>query len=317
MDLKTLNILIDGSLMPRICDFGLSARDDGITHQNNIGTAAIMAPELHRSQPFNHSVDIYSLGMILWEMATGKEPFEGMEPMQIIISVMTKNERPPIPDDMPKPLVSLITRCWDELPHRRPSAHDVFLAFSSHMVAFQGSVKSSLKCFFSTFFPKTPRKTKLSIFKESIRNLSKSEFVFDVPVIPQDVLISALKDQTSTLFPTALDFLEEHIEAALQLGDQLWPLLLPLMTNSRVTKIGVECARHQNVLQKLTTHPNLHLFINENSLDFFLMIVTYLPEMFNSMMIMHTQVLLLKSVGEARNKAVILLLKAVEFTADP
>ena len=67
----------------KICDFGLARlRDASIYMTSHVGTVHWMAPEVLNSQKYNERADIYSLGIIIWELFTGKCPYEKMNQIE-------------------------------------------------------------------------------------------------------------------------------------------------------------------------------------------------------------------------------------------
>lgn len=115
-DLKPSNIMIDKEGNVRIMDFGIarSLKTKGITGQGvMIGTPEYMSPEQVESKEIDFRSDIYSLGVILYEMVTGKMPFEGDTPLSIAMKHKSESPRDPkklktqIPDD----LNQLILKC--------------------------------------------------------------------------------------------------------------------------------------------------------------------------------------------------------------
>lgn len=83
-----------------------------------------MPPELLRDGIIGKFTDIYSFGILLWEMSTSDIPFMNTDYDDIIVQVM-QNKRPVIPDDMPASLKSLLEACWKHSYKERPSINEI------------------------------------------------------------------------------------------------------------------------------------------------------------------------------------------------
>ncbi|XP_054815943.1 probable serine/threonine-protein kinase SIS8 isoform X2 [Prosopis cineraria] len=122
-DLKSANCLVNKHWTVKICDFGLSRimTDSPMKDSSSAGTPEWMAPELIRNEPFTEKCDIFSLGVIMWELCTLDRPWEGVPPERVIYTVANEGSRLEIPEG---PLGRLISDCWTE-PHKRPSCEDI------------------------------------------------------------------------------------------------------------------------------------------------------------------------------------------------
>jgi serine/threonine protein kinase len=127
-DLKSLNVLLDGRRRGRVCDFGLIRLKSSDPMTGMVGTSNWMAPEVLLSSPFyDEKVDVFSFGVVLWELLTGKHPYSGEEHSQLtlIVEVTEHEKRPEIPESCTPGLRRLIERCWQTESARRPSFHEI------------------------------------------------------------------------------------------------------------------------------------------------------------------------------------------------
>ncbi|MGO9275588.1 MAG: protein kinase domain-containing protein [Terriglobia bacterium] len=134
-DLKPQNVLIDKADNIYVSDFGLAKSLEvgavGMTRTGDLlGTPRYMAPEQALRKPVDHRADIYSLGLIIYEMATGRVPFTGDSAIQVML--MRINEKPKSPKefnpDLPDYLVRIIMRCLEKEPERRYQSANEILA---------------------------------------------------------------------------------------------------------------------------------------------------------------------------------------------
>jgi hypothetical protein len=124
-DLKSSNLLVDSSYRVKIGDFGLakSIRYLALCQPmtGNCGTPQYMAPEVLASAPYGAGADVFSFGVLLWELLAEALPYAGIEPARVITAVLHMNERPPLDPRWHPELVSLLRDCWDRNPARRPT----------------------------------------------------------------------------------------------------------------------------------------------------------------------------------------------------
>ena len=138
-DLKPNNILMDERNHPYVADFGLAKFTEGkleLTNTMMTGTAAYMAPEIARLGKSTKRSDLYALGIMLFEMLTGKQPYQGKTPYK----VLSAHVHEPIPKirelrpDLPEALQPVIDKALAKEPADRfASAHELASALKAAM----------------------------------------------------------------------------------------------------------------------------------------------------------------------------------------
>lgn len=126
-DIKSVNLLVDEHFIVKVADFGLSKAIPADKTQTNtrIGTLNWLAPEvLAESAPYTKKADVFSFGMVLWEMVTGETPFHGKTPLQVVRALDT-GKRPEIPDTVHPTFAQLIRECWAQDMNARPTFNEI------------------------------------------------------------------------------------------------------------------------------------------------------------------------------------------------
>lgn len=125
-DVKSANFLVAKDWTVKVADFGISRVLDSEDEmrQTFCGTLAYCAPEILLRQPYTLRVDVFSFGIVMWEVLTRKEPFVGVPPAALLDAVAKTGRRPPIDaatlERFPK-YCDLLVRCLFPNPDMRPT----------------------------------------------------------------------------------------------------------------------------------------------------------------------------------------------------
>lgn len=132
-DLKPDNIRFDVRGDVKIFDFGLARelnddlrQSDGLYKMTgDTGSILFMAPEVALEKPYNETVDVYSFGVLLWQLLKSEEPYHGFTYNMIMKSVVRGGCRPKIDPKWQKDISNLMSKCWSAKISTRPSMEEV------------------------------------------------------------------------------------------------------------------------------------------------------------------------------------------------
>ncbi|GBC02165.1 hypothetical protein RclHR1_04490011 [Rhizophagus clarus] len=109
-----------------ISDMGLCRKIDDIDEKNIYGVIPYVAPEVLKGNPYTQAADIYSFGMIMYVVATGRQPFDDRAHDEILVLNICNGTRPEINKQItPTCYIDLMKKCWDSNPENRPFTIDV------------------------------------------------------------------------------------------------------------------------------------------------------------------------------------------------
>ncbi|PRP78217.1 serine/threonine-protein kinase CTR1-like [Planoprotostelium fungivorum] len=125
-DLATRNILLSSDLVCKVSDFGLSReQQEGVDVSkttSTVGPLKWMAPEAIRSQQYSTQSDVYSFGIVIWEILNEQEPYPGVTSMEAAISVVNDGLRPHLEEQAElQDLNKMMRACWQSEPGKRPT----------------------------------------------------------------------------------------------------------------------------------------------------------------------------------------------------
>ncbi|RIB25817.1 kinase-like domain-containing protein [Gigaspora rosea] len=143
-DLHFENILVNEGIM-KIADFGLSTNLNEMSEAQCIdyknasydcGMPAYIDPQYFENPKygFTKKSDIYSLGVILWEISSGKPPYQSFTSIDAIAVYIFQGKRETPIEGTPQKYINIYTECWDEDPHLRPDSMSVLKALDLFLI---------------------------------------------------------------------------------------------------------------------------------------------------------------------------------------
>ncbi|EXX56655.1 Frk1p [Rhizophagus irregularis DAOM 197198w] len=142
-----VNNLNDNSIY--VSDMGLCGKADDVNQNNIYGVMPYVAPEVLKGKPYTQAADIYSFGMIMYFVGTGKQPFSDCAHDKILALKICNGIRPEINEsEAPKCFIDLMKKCWDSNPGNRPKITEIlelidlyFCSYKYDKFAFKRIVK--------------------------------------------------------------------------------------------------------------------------------------------------------------------------------
>ncbi|OHT02315.1 TKL family protein kinase [Tritrichomonas foetus] len=341
-DLKTQNVLLDDNNVPVICDFGSSRIEVEGAMTSSFGTPNYMAPEFIQGEEYTLSADVYSFGLILWEMLTGEVPFAGLESAQVIYNVVIQQQRPIIPENTPIYLQKLIESCWAHNPHERPTFSQIIPLFEDGTIEFPGCDQEKYQTLLKQVAPQLKIRRRhsdpslLSSNDEAFNNIPlsredrniRSFAMFSAKSLATPVLnmandyLLALNSTNMKKVRQSLDFFYSVANDKGLLSINFWPSFLQFFQNNHpqeIQKMAViivkKLASTYETLTMISNVDDLQKYFRPELLDLFLYIVNYCPNVINRQIV--NKILQLMENSKYSYKAIVLVCRIVQHSPNP
>jgi serine/threonine protein kinase len=124
-DIKPANVLLSGKVSSgqfdvKVTDFGVATDTNSVEDRTaETGTYRWMAPEVIRHEAYSQTADVYSFSILMWQLLTREDPFEGKSQIEAAAAVAMESARPPFHAETPDSIVRLIQACWSDDPRKR------------------------------------------------------------------------------------------------------------------------------------------------------------------------------------------------------
>jgi serine/threonine protein kinase len=141
-DIKPANILISYDTDIKITDFGLAVQEDrtNTTQLIGVGSPAYMSPEQIKEKTLNHQTDIYSLGVVMYQMLTGRLPFVANNNAGLTYMILNEEPEPPraVRPEIPEPLERIVLKAMQK---KLSDRYQTWLEFAKDLTGVTGSLK--------------------------------------------------------------------------------------------------------------------------------------------------------------------------------
>ncbi len=151
-DIKPANIMLESETDIKVTDFGAAAlQSDQSTQVTGVGSPAYMSPEQVREEKLTHQTDIYSLGVVMYKLLTGKLPFDASNNSSMIYNIINIEPSPPskFRPDIPAEMDEIVQRAMAKDPAKRYQSWDKFandlVGFSTNIVPSQDKIQDTEK----------------------------------------------------------------------------------------------------------------------------------------------------------------------------
>ncbi|VDK18048.1 unnamed protein product [Anisakis simplex] len=137
-DLKSKNVVLTSERVCKLCDFGASKNSvHSVTSTSLNGTIPWMSPEQIKRDRISTATDVWSYGVILWEMITRKMPYKGLPELTVFGSIANNGSTLVIPEDCPAAFKRLMQNCWIMEPENRYNMRQVISALNDMQMEMQ------------------------------------------------------------------------------------------------------------------------------------------------------------------------------------
>lgn len=173
-DLKTSNILMDKDLNPKITDFGYARNNLSLCMTNQVGTKYYMAPEVILGNSYGFKADVFSFGMILYELYSGKHPYSWLNEKDVMDAIIN-NEHLRFHYEISQSLKKLIADCIETDQNKRPSFEEILKRMIDENISFNGASEKDVREYYEM--------KKDSIESEKLEMNHSSSLIFDSQII--------------------------------------------------------------------------------------------------------------------------------------
>ena len=343
-DLKSQNVLIDERKLPVICDFGSSKYlNKQQTLNAQAGTPNYMAPEFLQNEPYDEKIDIYSYGVLLWEIITHQNPFDGLAWAQILCLVVVDKKRLPIPEECSPELTALINTCWDTDPKKRPSFDMILKEFTDGNLILPGASKKGVMSYIKGFQNRKKIENRKGTGSVTLSDNTTTDFnILLLNSTPNKSMNYLLKTtipahqlrQTAISHLTALSvnsqvqqqlnaisFLDDNSYSPVLAGLPIWNSILKLACVTPQTSeiyiplqdLIINLARRADLLQTIASLSDLHTYLAPQTLDLFLFVACFLPDLITKEIIYGLFKMVLQNNPDYSEKASLILVKLVKI----
>ncbi|KAK8871776.1 hypothetical protein M9Y10_007517 [Tritrichomonas musculus] len=233
-DIKPANIMLDGNFNPLIGDFGLSrkAEADGLNeYTQQVGSPIYMAPEVLDGNNYSEGSDVFSFGIMMYEIITNKSPYWNLKKKEMDTyqafcnAIINKGERPafPVDLDITKEMKELIQNCWKKNAPDRPTFEEIFykLAYdSAEPMSFQNLFEEENHKY---YLKEVRQEEIISYVQELIDRENTEQYSIKQSIALLKEQVSSIKQESEIAFDqirTEINSIKNEVLSSLQISTQ-------------------------------------------------------------------------------------------------
>ncbi|XP_054152911.1 mitogen-activated protein kinase kinase kinase 9-like [Oppia nitens] len=217
-DLKSSNVLLNEPIDDdnwygktlKITDLGLARELVKTTRMSQAGTYAWMSPEVIKSSTFSKASDVWSYGIVVWEILTGETPYKGIDALAVAYGVAMNKLTLPIPSSCPPEFKELLESCWDQTPHNRPGFEAILNSLTE--IANSHFIETNVESFHTM---RNDWKQEINEILEELKTKEKElrsrEEELTKAMVKQQVKEQVLKERERELAEREMDLLHREL----------------------------------------------------------------------------------------------------------
>ena len=213
-NLAPFNVFVNDNFYPKICDIVSPVKVQGnysTIKYDSIEELSYLSPEILKGESYTKSIDVYSYGIILYEIFTGEVPFQNLSVFKLP-QLVIKGERPKFVNPIPECQRKLMELCWSQDPNKRPTFSEICSELKSNLNFRQNIDENEYLHYIKTIEedPKTPNQP-IKLYPDIIIDMSDYEKVEKIGYTVNAEILKVREKSTGDLFAAKIYNKDDNI----------------------------------------------------------------------------------------------------------